>query len=162
MEPNAHVLDGQSHTCQQTRRRVQCPTMRPAVVDCHGVLDRVRPGSQRETGIDEHGVRRVRHGAFDSLSNRTEPRGVCWRKCVCSGVLELLAQSDVLLGPFGVSAAHLYRLVVQSGLVHLIVLLIHEDSHDAALGQLNKLATRRDVRSAEINLAAHQPGKQLS
>jgi hypothetical protein len=81
---------------------------------------------------------------------------------VCSGVLELLAQSDVLLGPFGVSAAHLYRLVVQSGLVHLIVLLIHEDSHDAALGQLNKLATRRDVRSAEINLAAHQPGKQLS
>jgi hypothetical protein len=81
---------------------------------------------------------------------------------VRSSVVELLAQRDVLLGPVEVNAAHLYQLAGQSCLVLPIVLLIHMDGHDAVLGQLNKLATRRDVRSAEVNLAAHQPGKQLS
>jgi hypothetical protein len=136
--------------------------MRPAVVDCHDELDRVRPESRRETGIDEHGARRIRHGAVDSLSNRMEARGVRWRKCVRSGVVELLAQSDDLLGSVGVNAAHLYRLVVQSGLVIPIAFLIHMDGHDAVLGQLNKLATKRDVRSAEVTLAVHQPDKQVS
>jgi hypothetical protein len=81
---------------------------------------------------------------------------------VGSGVVELLAQSDDLFGSVGVSAGHLYQLAGQSGLVLPIVLLIHMDGHDAVPGQLNKLATKRDVRSAEVNLAAHQPGKQLS
>jgi hypothetical protein len=80
---------------------------------------------------------------------------------VGSGVVELLAQSDDLLGSVGVNAAHLYRLVAQSGLVLPIVLLIHMDGHDAALGQLNKLATRRDLGSAEVTLAVHQPDKQV-
>jgi hypothetical protein len=61
-----------------------------------------------------------------------------------------------------VNAAHLYQLAGQSCLVLPIVLLIHMDGHDAVLGQLNKLATRRDVRSAEVNLTAHQPDKQVS
>jgi hypothetical protein len=81
---------------------------------------------------------------------------------VGSGVVELLAQSDDLLDSVGVNAAHLYRLAGQSGLVLPIVLLIYVHSHDAALGQLNKLATKRDLGSAEVTLAAHQPGKQVS
>jgi hypothetical protein len=84
------------------------------------------------------------------------------RGFVGSGVVELLAQSDVLFGSAGVNAAHLYQLAGQSCLVLPIVLLIHMDGHEAVLGQLNKLATRRDVRSAEVNLAAHQPDKQVS